>query len=121
MSAMSDDELAWASIDAEACTRTLYFAIRVLSAAISTSTIRPLAASMLVLVVAILSEANAKRDMDAPLSARKVATFCSAWVKIPTETSAKLIAPDMLADANELMLFPAVAPSENLAAAKVDE
>ena len=43
-----------------------------------------------------------------------------AWVNTPTEMSDKLIVEAELAAANELMLFPPVAPSENLAAAKVD-
>ena len=48
MSATFALELAWASIDAEACTKMLYFAKAVLSVAMSTSTILPLAASRFV-------------------------------------------------------------------------
>ena len=56
---MSPLVLACASMDADAWTNTLYLAKRVLSAATSTSMIRPLAASILVLVVA--STKNKKR------------------------------------------------------------
>ena len=58
MSAISGRVLAWASIDADAWTSTLYLASRVLSAAMSTSMIRPLAASRLLCCLAISSEAK---------------------------------------------------------------
>ena len=98
---MSPLVLACASMDADAWTNTLYLAKRVLSAATSTSMIRPLAASILVLVVDILSEANRSLDIDAPLSALKVAIFSSAWVKTPTDMSSKSIAPLIFSAAKE--------------------
>ena len=88
---MSALELAWASIEADAWTRTLYLAKRVLSAAISTSTIRPLAAIKLVSCLPISSPAKRNLDIDAPLSARKVETFSIAWVNTPTDMSDRLI------------------------------
>ena len=75
MRAMSALEFAWASIEAEAWTSTLYLAIRVLSAAMSTSTIRPLAAIRLVSCLPISSPANRNLDIEAPLFARRVAMF----------------------------------------------
>ena len=47
MRAVCGAVFAWASIAADACTKMLYFAKRVLSSAMSTSTIRPFAASRL--------------------------------------------------------------------------
>ena len=54
------------------------FAMRVLSAAMSTSVIRPMAATRLVSCLAISSPANRNLDIDAPLSARRVAMFSIA-------------------------------------------
>ena len=81
-----DVAFAWESIDADACTSMLYFAKRVLSDAMSTSMIRPLAASRLVFCAAALSFENWSLETDPPFSARRVATFCSACVKTATET-----------------------------------
>ena len=83
-----DVAFAWESIDADACTSMLYFARRVLSDAMSTSMIRPFAASRLVFCAAALSFENWSLETDPPFSARSVATFCSACVKTATETSA---------------------------------
>ena len=66
---------AWESIEADACTRMLYFASRVLSEAISTSMIRPFAASKLVFCAAALSFENWSLETDPQFSARRVATF----------------------------------------------
>ena len=82
-----DVAFAWESIDADACTSMLYFARRVLSDAMSTSMIRPFAASRLVFCAAALSFENWSLETDPPFSARRVATFCSACVKTATETS----------------------------------
>ena len=105
---------ACASIEADACTKTLYFANLVLSEAISTSTMRPLAASIFVLVVDMLSDANRSLDIDAPLSAHSVAMFCSACVKTPTETAFSLIVSPILSAANAMTSpeVPPVVPAE---------
>ena len=66
MRATSGVELAWATMAAEAWTRMLYFAKRVLSAAMSTSTIRPKAASMLDDCLVTLSDAKLSLDMVPP-------------------------------------------------------
>ena len=76
----------------------------VLSAATSTSIILPLAASIFVLVVDILSDANLSLDMDAPLSARRVAIFSRALVNTPTDISFKSIAPLIFSAANEYIV-----------------
>ena len=87
----------------------LYFAKRVLSDAMSTSIIRPLAASRLVFCAAALSFENWSLETDPPFSARRVATFCSACVKTATETSPKSNAPQRLR--NQRRTVPPVAPS----------
>ena len=73
-----DVAFACESIDADACTSMLYFANRVLSDAMSTSMIRPFAASRLVFYSEALSLENWSLETDPPFSARRVATFCSA-------------------------------------------
>ena len=93
--------LAWASIDADACTRTWYFARFVLSVAISTSLIRPLAAIMLVFCNATSSAACRNLDIEPPLSARKVAMFWIAWVNTPTDTSVRSMTSLISAAAKE--------------------
>ena len=85
MRATSFDVLACASMDADFWTITLSFARRVLSVAMSTSMIRSFAVSMLLLVATMLSAAKARRDMDAPLPAHKVAKFWRACVNTPEE------------------------------------
>ena len=64
-----DVAFACESIDADACTNILYFASRVLSEAISTSMIRPFAASKFVRCAAALSFENWRRDTEPPFSA----------------------------------------------------
>lgn len=59
-------EFAWASMAAELCIKTLYLLNRVLSEAISTSTIRPNAASIFDDCLAMLSVAKVNLDMVPP-------------------------------------------------------
>ena len=87
-------------------TSMLYLAMRVLSAAMSTSVIRPLAASMFVFIVDMFWDAKRRRDIDAPLSERRVATFSRAWVNTPTETSDRLIASPTSEAAKEKIPLP---------------
>ena len=77
-----------------------------LSLAISTSIIRPLAASRLVFWAAALSFENWSLDTEPPFSARRVATFCSAWVNTATETSPSSNAAPVVADPNEKVVLP---------------
>ena len=101
-----DVAFAWESIDADACTSMLYFARRVLSDAMSTSMIRPFAASRLVFCAAALSFENWSLETEPPFSARSVATFCSACVKTATETSPSSNAAPVVADPNENVALP---------------
>ena len=82
---MSVVELAWASMAADACVKTLYFAIFVLSSAISTSTIRPRAAFMLLFICEIISSEYESLDIVPPFSARSDAIFSSALANTPTD------------------------------------
>ena len=101
MSAVCGVTLACASIDADACTSMLYFAKRVLSVAISVSTILPFAASKLVCVRLACSSEKFSRDVLPPFSALSVAMFSNALVKKLVPTSASSLAPAEVTLANE--------------------
>ena len=58
--------LAWASMEAEACTRMLALAKRVLSSAMSTSMMRPLAASRFAIERPECSKAKLRREAVPP-------------------------------------------------------
>ena len=91
MRATSGEVFAWASIAAEACLNTLNFAIRVLSAPMSTSLIRPNAASMLLRCLERLTSWNSSLDIVAPFWARNAATFSIAVRNTPTEILSRLM------------------------------
>ena len=97
---MSVVELACASMAAEAWVNTLYLAILVLSSAISTSTIRPSAAFILLFIWEIISSEYESLDMVPPFSARRDAMFSNALVNTPTEIWFRSIVSSTLADAN---------------------
>ena len=84
----------------------MYFAIRVLSAAISTSVMRPLAASMLVFWRARSCDAKRNLDIEAALSARRVATFWIACVNTATEMSVRSMVL-LASSAAKVMSLPA--------------
>ena len=73
-----DVAFACESMDADACTKMLYLANRVLSAAISTSMILPLAASKVDFVRFDCSRAKLSLETVPPFSARRVAMFSIA-------------------------------------------
>ena len=125
MSAALGVTFACANMAAEACTRILYLAKRVLSSAISTSMILPFAASRVVLVRLACSRAKLKRDEVPPFSALNVATFSIACVKklvviaprVDAEAlveTAKVIAPEV----PKALLVPTVVESNVIALSK---
>ena len=79
----------------------LYFAKRVLSAAMSVSTILPFAASKLVCVRLACSNEKFNRDVLPPFSALSVAMFSNALVKKLVPTSASSLAAPEVTLANE--------------------
>ena len=101
MSAVCGATFACASMDADAWTSMLYFAKRVLSAAMSVSTIRPFAASKLVCVRLACSNEKFSRDVLPPFSALSVAMFSNAFVKKLVPTSARFLASAEVILANE--------------------
>ena len=82
---------AWASIAADACLSTLYFANSALSLPMSTSLILPRAASMLLRCLAIFTSWNSNLDIVAPFWARNPATFSIAAKNTPTDMFDRLI------------------------------
>ena len=98
------DEFAQAIIEADAWASILYLARFVLSAAISTSTILPLAAAKFLACKVALSDAYCNLDIVPPLSARRVAKFSKAFVKTPTDISSSLIPSAYVSDANVVAL-----------------
>ena len=101
MSAVCGATFACDSIDAEAWTSMLYFAKRVLSDAMSVSTIRPFAASKLVCVRFACANEKFSRDALPPFSALSVAMFSRAFVKKLVPISARFLASAEVILANE--------------------
>ena len=72
-------------MDADAWLSTEYLARLVVSSAISTSTMRPRAARILVFCWPSDSKLNASLDCDPPFCALRKEMFSNAWVITPTE------------------------------------
>ena len=81
--------LAWVSMDAAACVRMLYLDKFELSSAMSTSSIRPRAARILVCCTDKVSAAKLSLDICPPTWARRKDIFSNACWKTPIDTSSK--------------------------------